>query len=449
MNRKILLVDDEKNIIRSLDLILKSEGFEVAGAGDLKQARLQLQSEDFSIFLIDVMLPDGDGIEFIPEIRKQFPGAVIIMISGHASIKLAVEATRKGADDFLEKPLSRDKLLITLNNFVRRLELEEKYASLQSDRFGDGLIGESDAIRNIRNLIQKIAPSNSKVLITGESGTGKEIVAHLIHQMSERRDEPYVKINCSAIPEELIEAELFGAEKGAYTGSTERREGRFRQADGGTLFLDEIADMSPATQTKVLRVLQDGRFERVGGTETLSTDVRIVAATNKNLEQAVKEGRFREDLYFRLHVVPLYLPPLRERGKDIEILARHFLEYFRKENNKRPMNISSAVMKLFRRYPWPGNVRELKNVIERMVIMSDGDELDIRHVPAELQRARQDSSQLFSGEPSLRDFRDQAEGQYIRQLMEKNENNVARVAEILQVDRTYLYKKLRKLGLRK
>jgi two-component system nitrogen regulation response regulator NtrX len=300
MNKNILIIDDEPNILRSLDMILTAEGFNVFKAKNIAEAKSAINKATIQFFIVDVILPDGDGIEFIEHIRQVNHSAIIVVISGHASIKMAIDATRKGADDFLEKPLSKDKLLVTLNNFLKRLEIEDKYSKLKKSTFRDELIGQNKQILEIIKQIEKIAPTNSKVLITGESGTGKEIVARLIHDKSHRSDQPYIKVNCAAIPEELIEAELFGVEKGAYTGANERREGKFKQADGGTLFLDEIGDMSLKTQTKVLRVLQDGEFERVGGRETIRTDVRIIAATNKDLGQLVNEKQFREDLYFSM-----------------------------------------------------------------------------------------------------------------------------------------------------
>ncbi|KAA3613023.1 MAG: sigma-54-dependent Fis family transcriptional regulator [Calditrichaeota bacterium] len=446
MNKNILIIDDEKNILKSLDMILSAEGFTVSKAGNLKDAKTQI-TDNTNFFLVDVMLPDGDGIEFIKDIRLKNPSAIIIMISGHASIKMAIEATRNGADDFLEKPLSKEKLLITLNNFVKRLALEEKYANLEKTKMGFEFIGKSPAMMEIIKTVDKIAPTNSKVLISGESGTGKEIIASLIHFKSERKNKPYIKINCAAIPEELIEAELFGAEKGAYTGATEQRDGKFQQANGGSLFLDEIGDMSLKTQTKVLRVLQEGEFERVGGNEVIKTDVRVFAATNKDLQQMVKEGSFREDLYFRLHVVPIHLPPLRERGDDIVFLAEYFLQMFSHENNKKSLSMSEAVIKKLKTSNWPGNIRELKNLIERLVIMTDSPVIELKDLPAEFSTPQFDVTSAFEKNQSLRDVRDKTELEYIKFCLDNVNGNIAKAAELLQVDRTYLYKKLKKLGI--
>ncbi|MBN1350118.1 sigma-54-dependent Fis family transcriptional regulator [candidate division KSB1 bacterium] len=446
MNRTLLILDDEPNILRSLEMILKPEGFTIFKAQTIAAARAFLREESIHFFIVDVILPDGDGIEFIEEIRAARRSAIILVISGHASIKMAVDATRKGADDFLEKPLSKDKLLLTLRNFIKRLEIEEKYALLRRSAAGDDFIGKSANMLEILDQIKKIAPTNSKVLITGESGTGKEIVAHLIHQSSQRSEQNFVKMNCAAIPEDLIESELFGVEKGAFTGASERRDGKFKQADGGTLFLDEIGDMSLKTQTKVLRVLQDGEFERVGGKELLKTDVRIIAATNRNLKQMVAEKLFREDLYFRLHVVPIHLPPLRERIDDLPVMLDYFVAKFSRENNKPKLTIHPGVIEKLKAYPWHGNVRELKNVIERMVIMADGAVIDVKQLPADILSSQFDLKGAFSQQKALFDFREDIENQYIRFCLDQLDGNISQTARILQVDRTYLHRRLKKMN---
>ena len=447
MFKKILIIDDEENILRSLEMILKSEGFKVFKASNLKQGRELLEKDEYPFILLDVMLPDGDGINFIPEIRKISTTSILIMISGHANLQMAVDATRKGADDFLEKPLSKDKLLLTINNFEKRLLVEQKYADLKKSSKESQIISESKEIKLILEQIEKIAPTNSKVLICGESGTGKEIAAHLIHIKSQRQKNPFIKVNCAAIPEELIESELFGVQKGAFTGAIQTRDGKFMQADTGTLFLDEIGDMSLSTQTKVLRVLQDGEFQRVGGKETLTTDVRIIAATNKNLVQMVRDNTFREDLYFRLHVVPIYMPALRERKEDIHLLVNYFLDLFCLENNKPLLKISNDVLKSLLSYNWPGNIRELKNIIERMVILTDGKIIEKNVLPAEIE-INDILPMTVNDNLPLREFREQMEIRYIQQLMQKTNNNITEVSKMLNVDRTYLYKKLKKLGIR-
>ncbi|MEJ2546027.1 MAG: sigma-54 dependent transcriptional regulator, partial [Calditrichaceae bacterium] len=361
----------------------------------------------------------------------------------------AVEATQKGADDFLEKPLSKEKVLITLNNFVKRLELQQKYNRLEDEIYNSQLIGQSEAMQNIIKQIEKVSPTNSKVLITGESGTGKEIVARMIHLKSERRNESYIKINCAAIPGELIESELFVNEKGAFTGATEQRDGKFALANKGTLLLDEIGDMSLSTQTKVLRVLQEGEFERVGGTETIKTDVRIIAATNKDLKKMVEDGNFREDLYFRLHVLPIHISPLRERTEDIELLTKHYIQYFCEENNKPLLKLDNSALNKLIEYPWPGNVRELKNMVERMVIMSEGDKITPNQLPPEITQPSFEVAKAFGEQKTLREVRDEIEAEYIKYCLEKYDGNIAKLSKVLEIERTYLYKKLKNMGLRK
>ena len=449
MDKKILIIDDEINILKSLEIILSSEDFSVSTATDLVKAREIISKEKIQLFLLDVMLKNEDGIEFISEIRQQIPEAIIVMISGHATVKMAVEATQKGADDFLEKPLSKEKVLITLNNFIKRLALQQKYTELEEEIYSSQLIGQSEALQNIIKQIEKIAPTDSKVLIIGESGTGKEIVARMIHLKSERRNEAYIKINCAAIPGELIESELFGNEKGAFTGATERRDGKFALADKGTLLLDEIGDMSLSTQTKVLRVLQEGEFERVGGNETIKANVRIIAATNKDLIKMVDEGTFREDLYFRLHVLPIHIPPLRERVDDIEMLVQYYLNRFCEDNNRSPIELDNAALSKLKEYAWPGNVRELKNMIERMVIMNEGHRITINQLPPEISHPSFEAAKAFAEQKTLRDVRDEIEGEYIKYCLEKYDGNVAKLSEVLQIERTYLYKKLKNMGLRR
>jgi two-component system nitrogen regulation response regulator NtrX len=449
IDEKILIIDDESNILKSLKMILSSEGFNVFAAQNLEQAKQILSKEDIYLYLLDVFLPDGDGIEFISHIRNRQPDAIVIMISGHASIKMAIDATQQGADDFIEKPLSKDKLLLTLKNFLKRLELQKQYRDLQKKILHDPLIGESQEIKSVKEQIRKIAPTNGKVLITGESGTGKEIIAGLIHQQSSRNSGVLLKINCAAIPEDLIESELFGVEKGAFTGATERRDGKFKQADGGTLLLDEIGDMSLKTQTKVLRVLQEGEFERVGGSEKLTTNVRILAATNKDLEDLVRSERFREDLYFRLNVLTIEIPALRDRIEDIPLLIDYFIKLFSQENNKRNIRLSEEAEFVLKPYPWPGNVRELRNLVERLVIMCDGELIDVDDLPGNFFHSVLDINDAFMNKHSLRKVRDQIEARYISLCLDRFNGNISKTAQLLNVDRTYLYKKIQKLGLKR
>lgn len=384
----IYIVDDEKNIRRSFELILKPEGYRVQ-AFESAETFLGAAAETLpEIVFLDVLLPGMNGIEALKMLKNLSPGSEVVMISGHANLSMAVEAARAGAYDFLEKPLNKERVLLTLRNLQERRSLQSRFASLRESVEEEyRLVGESPRWQAALKQIEKVAPTDSKVLITGESGAGKELLAYAIHQGSPRAREPFVKMNCAAIPEELSESELFGSEKGAFTGAAERREGKFMQADGGTLFLDEIGDMSLRVQTKVLRVLQDGEFQRVGGKETLKADVRIIAATNKNLREMLREGSFREDLYFRLNVFPIEAPPLRERPEDVALLAQHFIQRFCRRNNRRIPEVQPEVYAALKKYPWPGNVRELQNLVERLIILSENNRIGAENLPAYLLQA--------------------------------------------------------------
>jgi len=370
---RVLIVDDERNIRRTFTMVLAAEGYTVdsAESGEDGLARSQAGRPDVAV--VDVRLPGMDGLDLLRRLREHDPELPVIMISGHGTIATAVEATRRGAFDFIEKPLSKERLLVAIRNALDRRDLGREVRALR-DKVGRRtvMVGESPPLQAIREQIRRVGPSAARVLITGESGTGKELVARAVHEAGERRAGPFVKVNCAAIPEELIESELFGAVKGAYTGSTQTRDGKFLQADGGTLFLDEIGDMSLKAQAKVLRALQEGEIERVGGNETLKVDVRVVAATNKDLAAEVAAGRFREDLYFRLNVVPVHVPPLRERPGDIALLAEHLLAAYLDENGLPQRSLDDGALLALQRLPWPGNIRELGNAVERLAILTTG-----------------------------------------------------------------------------
>ncbi|RMF67849.1 MAG: sigma-54-dependent Fis family transcriptional regulator, partial [Calditrichaeota bacterium] len=386
MHATILVVDDEKNIRRSLEMICSGEGYTVKTAADGAEAMRVLNAERVDLVLLDVVMPGTDGLEVLRKIKKETPETVVIMISGNATVQNAVAATKEGAYDFIEKPISKEKLLISLKNALESRTLQRENLELRqqiSGRFQ--MIGESRAMKEILEQIAKVAPTNGRVLIQGESGTGKELIARAIHENSLRKSGPFIKVNCAAIPEELIESELFGSVKGAYTGATETREGKFSLADGGTLFLDEVGDMSLKVQAKVLRVLQEGEFEKVGGQKTIKVDVRVLAATNKDLEAEVRAGTFREDLYFRLNVVPIVSPPLRRRKEDIPILVQSFIESYARENGVRSKQVSAEAMQALRNYDWPGNIRELKNMVERLMIMCAAEVIDIADLPGHIQ----------------------------------------------------------------
>ena len=447
MKPTLLLVDDEPNILASLRRALEVEGYgaEVAGSG--KQAVDKLGARSFDLVMCDVLMPDMSGLDVLAKAKELRPDVPIIMMSGAATIETAVQATKLGAFDFLEKPLSTDKVLITVQNALElarvRRERDELAASAAADF---AMIGSGPRMKAIFDKIRKTAPSQGRVLITGENGTGKELVARAIHQHSKRAGGAFVKVNCAAIPSELIESELFGHEKGAFTGATQARRGKFELAHDGTIFLDEIGDMAPGAQAKVLRVLQEGELERVGGHETISVDVRVISATNKNLPEEIKAGRFREDLYYRLNVVPLELPPLREHKEDIAQLVEHFVKLACEKNDMRPKTIEQAAVSLLMQYDWPGNVRELRNAIERLVILSDGNvvrEADVREVlpGAKPVRAR------YAQGVALRDLMSSAEREIILEALEAHEHHVSNTAKALGVERSHLYKKMRALGI--
>lgn len=444
----IYIVDDEKNIRRSFELILKPEGYRVQ-AFESAETFLSAAAETLpEIVFLDVLLPGMNGIEALKMLKNLSPGSEVVMISGHANLSMAVEAARAGAYDFLEKPLNKERILLTLRNLQERRSLQSRFASLRESVEEEyRLVGESPRWQAALKQIEKVAPTDSKVLITGESGAGKELLAYAIHQGSPRAREPFVKMNCAAIPEELSESELFGSEKGAFTGAAERREGKFMQADGGTLFLDEIGDMSLRVQTKVLRVLQDGEFQRVGGKETLKADVRIIAATNKNLREMLREGSFREDLYFRLNVFPIEAPPLRERPEDVALLAQHFIQRFCRRNNRRIPEVQPEVYAALKKYPWPGNVRELQNLVERLIILSENNRIGAENLPAYLLQAEFKLPETPPGARTLGEVREEAERAYILQCLEHTGGNVTQAARLLGMERTNLHKKMKALGI--
>jgi len=442
----ILVIDDEPNILTSLRRALELEGYgvEVAGSGRLGLARLK--EREIDLVLLDVMMPEMDGIATLEAIRGEHPDVFVVMMSGNATIETAVAATKLGAHDFIEKPLSTDKLLITLANALSFARLHRENRDLRrQDAFE--MIGESAAMKRIFDQIGKTAPSNGRVLITGENGTGKELVARAIHEHSKRSAGPFIKLNCAAIPAELIESELFGHEKGAFTGATQQRRGKFELADGGTLFLDEVGDMNLAAQAKVLRVLQEGELERVGGAETIKVDVRVVAATNKKLEAEIASATFREDLFYRLNVVPLLLPPLRDRREDIPQLAKHFLAAACADNDRREKKLAQGAVSLLMQHTWPGNVRELRNTIERLVILT-GDEAVIseQDVAETLPSVKRVQSHFERG-VALKDLVASAEREIILEALGANDHHISNTAKELSLERSHLYKKMKALGI--
>jgi len=452
---RILVADDEGDIRASLRMILDYEGMQTIEAASGPEALDKVAREDPDAVLLDIKMPRMDGIEVLSELGRTHPGLPVVMISGHGTVATAVEATRLGAFDFMEKPLERDRVLLVLRNALEKRRLEQtvrEYRLSFEERYR--LVGGSAGLEEVRRAVARIAPTKASVLITGESGTGKELVARAIHRNSPREGKAFVKVNCAAIPEELIESELFGHVKGSFTGATKDQVGKFVGADGGTIFLDEIGDMSLKTQAKVLRVLQDGEVEPVGAAKTLQVDVRVVAATNKDLPAEIEQGRFREDLYFRLSVIPVHLPPLRERPEDVEPLVLHFAETFCRDNNFRTKTFTSAALDALRRLPWRGNVRELRNAIERLIIMTPGDRIDAGDLPSglglDLGRAPDvpaGAIVLPARSMTLQEFKDAAERKYLLERLHDHDWNIAATAKAIDTPRSNLYKKLEAHGI--
>jgi len=445
----ILVVDDEKNIRRSVSLICESEGYEVRSAADADEAMAVVRETRLDLALLDVMMPGTDGLTLLRKIRQALPDIAAIMISGNATLENAVRATKEGAFDFIEKPISKEKLLLSIKNALLSKGLNEENLELRKQVAGKyEMVGESLAMQEVRRQIAQVAPTPGRVLITGESGTGKELVARAIHENSPRRTKPFIKVNCAAIPEELIESELFGSVKGAFTGASENRDGKFAQADTGTLFLDEVGDMSLKVQAKVLRVLQEGEFEKVGGNKTIKVDVRVLAATNKNLEEEAREGRFRDDLFFRLNVVPLVSPPLRRRKEDVPLLIRYFIQRFSEQDGYKPKSVSDEAEQALRNYDWPGNVRELANLVERLMIMSNADVIGLSDLPGHIQTPSARVGLNLEDGMTLKELRESVERKYIEHILGQNGWNISQAAKALDVDRTNLHKKIRYYGLK-
>ena len=447
----ILLVDDEAGIRESLASILQDEGHRVHAVESGEACLAFLEESTCDVVLLDIWLPGMDGMEALEKIRRLNHPPTVIMISGHGNIETAVRATKMGAYDFIEKPLSIEKTLLTLKHAAEELRLSHQNRALREKIESHyRIVGDSVPMKALRQQIAVAAPTVGRVLIYGESGTGKELVARALHQAGPRADQPFVEVNCAAIPEELIESELFGHLKGSFTGALEDKTGKFEQADGGTLFLDEIGDMSLRTQSKVLRVIEEQRFSPIGSNGSRMVDVRIVAATNKNLEEEIQKGNFREDLFFRLNVIPFYVPSLREHPEDIAELAEFFLREFTQAYGRRPKRLSAHTLEALRNYRWPGNVRELRNLIERMVIMVPGDQIEQRHLPAVLLHAPKSEAgtrKFLAADSTLYAARAAYERDYIMRKLEENHGNVSRTAEALGLERTHLHRKMKTLGI--
>jgi two-component system nitrogen regulation response regulator NtrX len=443
----ILVVDDEAGIQQSLSAVLREEGFKVETVGSGEDCLTLLESRAFELILLDIWLPGIDGLDTLEALKKMGVQSAVVMISGHGTIETAVKATRLGAFDFIEKPLSIEKTLLVVKNALNNKHLQEENLTLKRElgvRYR--IIGDSVPMKALRQQLAIAAPTNGRVLIFGESGSGKELVAHALHHQSRRNSAPFVEVNCAAIPDELIESELFGHVKGAFTGATQNKIGKFEKSDGGTLFLDEVGDMSLKTQAKVLRALEEQRFEPVGSSSAVSVDVRVIAATNKNLDEEMEKGNFRQDLFYRLNVIPFYVPSLRERIEDIPVLAEHFIQEFSNLYGRKPKEVSAEAMEVLKQYSWPGNVRELKNLVERMVIMTPGTRLEIRHLPLIVHKgngAIEDPSEART----LSEARMAFDRDYILKKLEENSGNISRTADALGIERSHLYRKLKSLKI--
>ncbi|HMB90609.1 MAG TPA: sigma-54 dependent transcriptional regulator [Rhodothermales bacterium] len=452
----ILVVDDEASIRRTLREILEYEKFDVEEAEDGEEALEKLRSGPYDVVLLDIKMPKRDGMEVLEMLSDEMPEVPVVMISGHANVETAVEATKLGAFDFIEKPPDLNRLLVTVRNALDRGQLETENRRMrqtiveQHEGELTPILGESPAIKRIKETIKRVAPTEARVLITGQPGTGKELVAKWIHHRSNRKDGPIVEVNCAAIPSELIESELFGHEKGSFTGATKQRIGKFEQAHEGTLFLDEIGDMSLSAQAKVLRALQENRISRVGGDRSIPVDVRVVAATNKDLLKEIEEGNFREDLYHRISVILIHLPPLKERREDIPLILNHFADRLARRNGVGPKSFSSDALERMKNYEWRGNVRELHNVVERLLILSEGDEIGVqdaeRYVQAGASNANPVGS-LINRYDDFSDFRDMAEKLFIEQKLLEFEWNVSKTAEAIGIQRSHLYNKMNKYNI--
>ena len=448
---KILIVDDEESVRRALKRVFEYEGHEVHLAPNGLAALVDYQDIGPDLVFLDVKMPGMDGLDALARIRQDDPAGLVVMISGHGTIGTAVEATRRGAFDFLEKPLDTDRLLVTVRNALMVRGLSESVARLEQEvQVRHEIVGASPAIRDVLERIERVAPTPARVLVTGESGTGKELVARALHNLSPRARGPFVEVNCAAIPSELIESELFGHVKGSFTGAVADREGKFEQADGGTLFLDEVGDMSLAAQAKVLRSLEEGRVTRVGGTRAAEVDVRVVAATNKALEEAIANGEFREDLFYRLNVVPVSLPPLRDRRQDIPMLVAHFAGLMARAGAAQGREFSPAAVDALAGHSWPGNVRELRNAVERLLILCAGpavEPADVVQLTSDARRA--DTLAPLLGLDSIRDFATAAEKAFIASKLQEHDGNVAETARRIGLQRSSLYRKMERHGLRR
>jgi two-component system nitrogen regulation response regulator NtrX len=451
MKPRILVIDDEAAIRDSMRMILEYEGYEFLGAATGEEGITLIEKESVDLVFLDIKMPGMDGLEVLGRVKRLAEALPVVMISGHGTVATAVEATKLGAFDFIEKPLATERILLAIRNALgfSRLRDENQTLSKAIDIRHD-MVGASPALRQVVEDVRRAAPTNATVLIRGESGVGKELVARMIHKNSLRARDRFVQVNCAAIPDELIESELFGHEKGSFTGATDKQVGKFELADHGTIFLDEVGDMSLKTQAKVLRVLQEGEVERLGSSRTLKVDVRVIAATNKDLELEIEKGQFREDLFFRLSVIPVFVPSLRDRADDIPALVRHFAEQFTRENNFRPKRFAPESISMLQRCRWKGNVRELRNTIERVIIMTPGDVINVEDLPDAVRIGSPAAPADDKGERAgtLREFKESTERAFLLEKLRENDWNISRTAEAIGTPRSNLYKKLEQYNIR-
>ncbi len=448
--KSILIIDDEKEICESIKMILEYENYEVNYSTSAVEGIDKLFTGNFSCLLLDIQMPEMNGFEVLKKIKENNSSVSIIIISAHGSIENAIKATKLGAFDFLEKPIDRDKLLISVRNAVGQsyliTEIKEIKKCLENEEV---ILGSSKAINNILEIINRVAPIETRVLITGENGTGKELVAKAIHKKSARNDKAFIEVNCAAIPNELIESELFGHEKGSFTGAIQQRIGKFELANRGTIFLDEIGDMSLQAQAKVLKAIEDNKIERVGGAKKIEIDVRIIAATNKNLKEEIEKGNFREDLYHRLNVIPIQIPPLREHTDDIPILVEHFTKEILNKHKKPMIEFNEDAIKYFQELPWSGNIRELRNTVERIIILVDNKIITKKDIEFLLSPDKTSLGDIIDTSNSFQDFKEKAERAFIVKQLNANDWNISKTAEILEIQRSHLYNKIKKYGIEK
>ena len=448
--KSILIIDDEKDICESIKMILEYEGYNASYSTSPVEGLQNFLTNQYSALLLDIQMPEMNGFEVLKKAKEKNPSVSVIIISAHGNVENAVKATRLGAFDFIEKPIDRDKLLISVRNAVEQAKLITENIEIKKSLSIDGdILGKSKAIQNIQQLIDKVAPLDTRVLITGENGTGKELVARAIYKRSQRKDKPFIEVNCAAIPNELIESELFGHEKGSFTGAVQQRIGKFELANKGIIFLDEIGDMSLQAQAKVLRAIEDGKIERVGGGKKIEVDVRLIAATNKNLQTEIEKENFREDLFHRLNVIPIHIPPLRERVEDIPILVEHFSSDITAKHKKRPTKFSNDAIRVLQNQHWSGNVRELRNIVERIIIIVDKIEITANDIDFLFMGTQSSVDNLIDTSNSFQEFKERAERAFILKQLRDNDWNISKTAEILDIQRSHLYNKMKKYEIEK